>query len=76
MDNGYYLSTELNSEAETLKHLLQKLSTKYNSNSTAILLAWIFRLAYSLKPIIGSTNPDRIALATKAVNVDLSREDW
>ena len=76
LDNGYYLSDKGNPDDLRVKKILQQLSLKYNSNPTAILLAWIFKLPYAIKPIIGSTNPERIALATKAVNLDISREDW
>lgn len=76
LDNGYFLSEGIDTEAGKVRSLLKELASKYNSNPAAILLAWIFRLPYAIKPIIGSTNPERIALAIKAVNVDLSRENW
>jgi len=76
LDNGYYLSANGNNAGDQVKSLLKKLSQKYNTNPAAILLAWILKLPYSIRPIIGSTNPERITLATHAVEINLSREDW
>jgi predicted oxidoreductase len=42
----------------------------------AILLAWILRHPACIQPVIGTTNPQRIAGACQADQVELSREEW
>lgn len=76
LDKGYYLSDTDLPERAKVKALLTKLAEKYNTNPAAILIAWILRLPYSFRPIIGSINAMRIRLAAQAIEINLSREDW
>ena len=41
-----------------------------------ILIAWLLRHPAKIQPIVGSTNPSRIAAAARATEVELSREEW
>jgi predicted oxidoreductase len=80
LDNGLFLKSENSSDlplnVSQTNRLLKELSEKYNTNHSAILLAWIFKLPYNLVPIIGTTKPERIKDCTDSLNIDLSREDW
>jgi predicted oxidoreductase len=42
----------------------------------AILIAWVLRHPAKIQPIIGSTNPARIAASCEGDTVELSREEW
>lgn len=42
----------------------------------AIALAWLLRHPAPIQPIIGTTNPDRIAASCRADDVELTREEW
>jgi predicted oxidoreductase len=42
----------------------------------AILIAWILRHPAKIQPIIGTTNPGRIAAACQGDQVELDREEW
>jgi predicted oxidoreductase len=42
----------------------------------AIVIAWLLRHPARIQPIIGTTNPERIAAACQACDVILSREEW
>ncbi len=42
----------------------------------AILVAWLLRHPAHIQPIIGTTNPQRIAAACQADQVELTREEW
>jgi predicted oxidoreductase len=53
-----------------------KLAQKYNTNPTAIALAWILRHPAKIQPIIGTMKVERIAESAAADNLELSREDW
>ena len=39
-------------------------------------LAWLLRHPAGIVPIIGSTKPEHIRDAARAVDLDLSREEW
>lgn len=41
-----------------------------------VALAWLLNHPSKILPIIGTTNPDRIREATKAAQLDLTREEW
>jgi predicted oxidoreductase len=43
---------------------------------TEVALAWLLKHPAQIQPIIGSTNPDRIRLAAKAADLELTREEW
>ena len=43
---------------------------------SAAVIAWILRHPAVMQPIIGSTNPGRIAAATKASGVVITHEEW
>ncbi|MBS9525208.1 aldo/keto reductase [Litoribacter ruber] len=76
LDNGLYLNDNDLEETKAVKRLLEKLAEKYDTNPAAILVAWILRLPYNIKPVIGSTKPQRIQRCAEAAKVNLSREDW
>jgi predicted oxidoreductase len=41
-----------------------------------IALAWLLKHPATILPIIGSTNPERIREATRAADLELTREEW
>src|ERR1039457_6497899 len=41
-----------------------------------VALAWLMKHPAKIQPIIGTINPDRIREATKAADLDLTREEW
>jgi predicted oxidoreductase len=43
---------------------------------TEVALAWLLLHPSRIQPIIGSTNPERIRLAAKAADLELTREEW
>ena len=43
---------------------------------TVVALAWLLNHPARILPIIGTTNPDRIHEATKATELELTREEW
>ena len=43
---------------------------------TVVALAWLLKHPARIMPIIGTTNPDRIREATKAAELELTREEW
>ena len=41
-----------------------------------VLVAWLLRHPAAIQPVIGTTNPERIAASCLADYIDLSREEW
>ena len=56
--------------------MLDQVATRHGVPRMVIALAWLMKHPSKIIPIIGSTNPEHIRAATKADEVDLSREDW
>lgn len=67
---------EENNQTQRLKICLKKLSEKYNVDADTILLSWILKHPSGILPVIGTTNPDRIKNALKAVSLQMELEDW
>jgi predicted oxidoreductase len=59
-----------------LQQLLDAMAGDYGVDRTLLALAWLLRHPARIVPIVGSTDPARIAAATRAESVPLSREDW
>lgn len=48
----------------------------YGCDTTQVALAWLLRHPAGVSPVIGSTNPHRIAAAVTALDIDYSANDW
>ncbi|WP_371187507.1 aldo/keto reductase family oxidoreductase [Thalassotalea maritima] len=48
----------------------------YNEEKWIVMLAWLMKHPVNICPIIGSTNPQRINAAMRALDIGYSREDW
>jgi len=56
--------------------VLDKLAKTHGATRTAIALAWLLRHPSGIIPIVGSTRPENIRAAARAVDVELSRDEW
>jgi predicted oxidoreductase len=76
-DSGNY-GTPKKPRASVLEliRLLESVAQKYSATPAQLALAWLLKHPSGIIPIIGSVNPGRIADATRAGAIDLSREDW
>ena len=63
-------------QTQRIKKALVPLCEKYNATQDQLLLAWILKHPSGVHPVIGTTSPDRITNAVKAVAIELDREDW
>jgi predicted oxidoreductase len=59
-----------------LQQLMDMMAAHYHTTRTLIALAWLLKHPARIIPIVGSTNPTRIAEATHADAMELTREDW
>jgi predicted oxidoreductase len=56
--------------------VVAELAAARNVSKEAILIAWLLRHPAGIQPIIGTTNPTRIAGACQADDLELTREEW
>lgn len=49
---------------------------KYSASETQLSLAWLLRHPSNIFPVIGTTQPQRIAEAAKSISINLDRQDW
>ena len=56
--------------------LLRQLAEAHRVTPEAIQLAWLLRHPAGLQPIVGTTDPVRLAACCAADGVQLSREEW
>jgi predicted oxidoreductase len=52
------------------------MAKKYECSVDQLLLAWILKHPANIKPVIGTTNPERIQAAKMALEIHLATEDW
>jgi len=55
---------------------LDRQAAHYGAEPWLVMLAWLLRHPAGIQPIIGSTTPERIAAAPRALALDYRREDW
>jgi len=55
---------------------LAKQAQQYNCQPWQLILAWLLKHPANISPIIGSTTPERIVAAKKALEIDYSHDDW
>lgn len=72
---GHYYK-EITAQSVRIKEVLLNLKEKYNASETQLLLAWILKHPSGIKPVIGTTNKDRIIESFNATKIDLELEDW
>jgi predicted oxidoreductase len=56
--------------------VLDAVAQAHGASRTTMALAWLLKHPSGIVPIIGSTNPQRIREATRACDVELSRDEW
>jgi predicted oxidoreductase len=55
---------------------LETIAAAHCVNRTVIALAWLLKHPSKIMPIVGSIQPERIREATRAVDIELTREEW
>lgn len=62
-------------EQRIIKELAQQ-AEHYHCQPWQVMLAWLLKHPANICPIIGSTTPERIIAAKKALEIAYSHEDW
>jgi len=64
------------SHVRAAAELVAAMAAEKQTSAEAIVLAWLLRHPARIQPIIGTTQPGRIAASCLADGIDLSREEW
>jgi predicted oxidoreductase len=67
---------EDNPQTKRLKELLEKLSIKYDLTDDLLLLAWVLKHPAHIRPVVGTTQIDRIKKLQQLNGFELELEDW
>ena len=65
-----------NEKFPQLNEKLEELAKAYDTDVTAIAMAWILRHPAKMQPVTGTMNAERLTSCAKAMEIKLSREDW
>jgi predicted oxidoreductase len=63
-------------QTKRIGSVLNDLCKKYGASEDQLLLSWILKHPSNIHPVVGTATPERLALAMKAVEIDLELEDW
>ncbi len=74
--NGRALGSQENPKAAKLATVVGEIAAKHKVDAQAIPVAWLLRHPAGIQPILGTTNPARIAASCAADRVSLDRDDW
>jgi len=74
---GFFEGTFLKSEKyPELNKVLDRIAKEKGVKNSTIAIAWILRHPANMQVIPGTTNPDRFTDLVKAVDIELSRQEW
>jgi predicted oxidoreductase len=79
LDRGALTGADVTGATENVQQsaaLVQKMAAERGVAPEAIVLAWLLRHPAKIIPVIGTSRPERLASCAKAVEVELSREEW
>jgi predicted oxidoreductase len=70
------LSSQKTYRTELFLPALDAIAGARGVSRTVVALAWLLKHPARIQPIIGTVKPERIREATKAADLDLTREEW
>ncbi len=77
LQKGYFEGVFLNDpEYKELNDTLDATASKYKVEKDTIAYAWLLKIPCSTQVITGTTKPERILSAAKAMDIDLTKEEW
>lgn len=78
LDQGRYTRSPQDSSDPATAELTSTIAAEIGTTPEAVALAWIMRLPQRIRPVIGTSNPERIAACAQAHDVvgKLTHEHW
>lgn len=65
-----------NPDFPELNAKIDELAEKYHVTNSAVAIAWLLRHPAKMQPVLGTINADRIRGIAKAMDIELTREEW
>jgi len=64
-------------QTRRIKDKVSELSSKYdNATTTQFFIAWLLKHPSKIFPVIGTSKPERLREAAKAIDIKLDTQDW
>jgi predicted oxidoreductase len=63
-------------QAQRIQKVMKSLCRKYVVTQDQVLLSWVLKHPAKIHPVLGTTTPERLALAMKALEIEMELEDW
>ncbi|MDO5367105.1 aldo/keto reductase family oxidoreductase [Kocuria sp.] len=81
MANGIYSgrgAPEGDPTAEATSGVVTRLAERMNVSREAVVVGWLLRHPYAIRPVVGTTNPERIRACTQAPEAaaHMTHSDW
>jgi len=79
LDRGLLIGRDLAGQPENVVKtaaLVKKIAESYGVPPDAVALAWLLRHPAKIVPVVGTANPDHLADSARALEFDLTREEW
>jgi predicted oxidoreductase len=70
------LPSQTSYDPKKFSKVLEEIAINRGTSPVVIALAWLLKHPATIQPVVGSIRPERIREATKATEVNLSREEW
>ncbi len=67
---------DANTNVKRVAGLIAQYAQMKNTTQEAIALAWLLKHPAPIQPILGTTNPERVAASCRADEIELTREEW
>lgn len=65
-----------NEQKRRISEALKGLVKKYNADESQLLLAFILKHPVGVRPVVGTTNKDRLSASLEAAQLDMELQDW
>jgi len=73
---GAIFSEESSAVHDRIKAVAQDMLENYNCSLDQLLLAWITKHPYNIRPVLGTSKISRLRTAIASRNITLSHEEW
>lgn len=79
LDRGALIGRSLAGQSENVQQtaaLVQQIAASRGVPPDAVALAWLLKHPAQIVPVVGTANPDHLSSSVRALEVDLTREEW
>jgi len=79
LDRGALIGRDLSGQPDNVVKtaaLVKKMADSRGVPPDAVALAWLLKHPAKIVPVVGTANPDHLSASVRALEVELSREEW